>query len=295
MVVAFALAAALANAFVVVAQHVASTRAPGGVSGVRLAAHLARDPLWLAGWVALLAAFVFQALALHGGQLSVVQPLLVTELVFALLLRRWWLRQRIRGAAWGSALLVTAGLGVFLVAAEPRGGVAVATSGAWLGAVLAAAGGAAVLVALGRSGSPRRSAALFGAGAAAVWALEATFIKATTDTLASFGVGGTLVRWPVYALAVGGAVGFLVEQAALHAGPLTSSQPMMVIVDPLVSIALSVWLFDEHFTGDPVVLALGAVGFVAMCTGVVLLVRTVPASLTGGPEAAGGVTPASAG
>jgi len=36
------------------------------------------------------AAFVFQALALHSGQMSVVQPLLVTELVFALILRRRW-------------------------------------------------------------------------------------------------------------------------------------------------------------------------------------------------------------
>lgn len=279
MVVGFALLAALANALVVVSQHLASTRAPREVSGLRLASYLARSPLWLAGWIALVAAFVFQALALHAGQLSVVQPLLVTELVFALLLRRWWLGQHVRSAAWGSALLVSAGLGAFLAVAEPRGGDAVPASGAWVGVVLAVAGSAAVLVALGRSGSAGRRAGLLGAAAATVWALEATFIKATTDTLAAFGVSGTLVRWPVYALAVGGAVGFLVEQAALHAGPLRSSQPMMVIVDPLVSIALSVWLFDEHFTEDATALAVGAASFAAMCVGVVLLVRTSPVSL----------------
>ncbi len=31
----------------------------------------------------------------------------------------------------------------------------------------------------------------------------ATFIKATTDTLTQFGVGGRFTHWPAYALAVG--------------------------------------------------------------------------------------------
>jgi hypothetical protein len=35
-------------------------------------------------------AFVFQALALRNGLISVVQPLLATELVFMLVLRRFW-------------------------------------------------------------------------------------------------------------------------------------------------------------------------------------------------------------
>jgi hypothetical protein len=39
------------------------------------------------------------------------------------------------------------------------------------------------------------------------------------------------------------------------------SQPFLVIVDPIVSIALSVWLFDEHFKPDAAVLALAAIAF----------------------------------
>ena len=38
----------------------------------------------------------------------------------------------------------------------------------------------------------------------------------------------------------------VLRQAALHAGPLRSSQPFLVIIDPLVSIALSVWLFTDQ-------------------------------------------------
>jgi hypothetical protein len=36
------------------------------------------------GWVALIAAFAFQALALNKGQISIVRPVLATELVFML-------------------------------------------------------------------------------------------------------------------------------------------------------------------------------------------------------------------
>jgi hypothetical protein len=86
-------------------------------------------------------------------------------------------------------------------------------------------------------------------------------------------------HWPVYALAVGAVAALFLEQAALHVGPLRASQPFMVIVDPIVSIALSLWLFAERFTSDAAVLALAAAGFAVMCAGVVVLTQTAPATM----------------
>jgi hypothetical protein len=43
------------------------------------------------------------------------------------------------------------------------------------------------------------------------------------------------------------------QQVALHVGPLRSPNRSLVIVDPIVSIALSVWLFDERFKPDAAV------------------------------------------
>jgi hypothetical protein len=60
-----------------------------------------------------------------------------------------------------------------------------------------------------------------------MWALVATFIKATTQTLSQFGVGGMFSHWPVYALAAGAVVALCLEQAALHVGPLRSSKPWL--------------------------------------------------------------------
>jgi len=283
VVIVFALLAALSNAVNVTTQHIASTADTRGSSGWRLVLYLFRSPLWLFGWVALAGAFVFQALALNAGLLSVVQPLMATELIFALVLRQVWLHQSILRITWGGAALTCVGLGVFIVAGEPRGGRPVPTSQHWIAAAVACGGAAAVLAALARRGSPNWRAAAYASAAATMWALVATFIKTTTDTLTQFGVAGMFTHWPVYALAVAGLAAEILNQAALHVGPLSVSQPFIVIVDPIVSIALSVWIFGETFTPDVARLAVGSFAFAAMCGAVIVLVRSAPATMDPGP------------
>ena len=279
MVIVFALLAALANAVNEATQHIASTAAPRRSSGWRLVVYLFRNPLWLFGWVALAAAFVFQALALHNGLLSIVQPVMASELVFMLLLRRFWIHQSIRPVAWASAVVTCVGLTVFVIAGQPGGGQPTPASKHWLTAALACCACAGVLAVAARWGSPDLRAALYGSASAVMWALVATFIKATTDTLTEFGVVGMFTRWPVYALAVGSVAALFLTQAALHVGPLRASQPFLVIVDPIVSIVLSLWLFGERFTSSSAVLALAAAGFAVMCAGVIALTQTAPATM----------------
>jgi hypothetical protein len=278
--VLYALLAALGNALNVTTQHAASIGSPKKTTGWRLVVYLFRNPLWLSGWIALAAAFVFQALALHAGELSVVQPLLVVELVFALALRRVWLHQRIRQVTWWAGAVTCLSLAVFLAAAEPQGGRPVPDGHVWVAACATTVGGAAVLSLLGTRGPPARRAALLGSATAAMWALVATFIKTMTETLSQFGVGGLFVHWPVYALAASGLVTEILQQATLHAGPLSVSQPFLVIVDPIVSIGLSVWIFGEYFTENPLRLALGAISFVVMAFAVAVLTRTAPATMS---------------
>ena len=280
MVLVFALLAALSNAVNEATQHIASSAAPGRSSGWRLVVYLFRNPLWLFGWVALAAAFVFQALALHDGLLSIVQPVLATELVFMLLLRRFWIRQSIRPVTWVAAAVTCVGLTIFVIAGQPGGGQPTPAGKHWFAAGLACCACAGLLAVAARWGSPSLRAALYGSASAVMWALVATFIKATTDTLTQFGVGGMFTHWPIYALAAGSVAALFLMQAALHVGPLRASQPFIVIIDPIVSIALSVWLFSERFTSDGAVLALAAAGFAVMCAGVVVLTQTAPATMT---------------
>jgi drug/metabolite transporter (DMT)-like permease len=280
LAVALALAAAFCSAANLITQHVASISAPKREKGWRLPLYLVRQPLWLLGWAAAAATFVFQALALHNGSMSVVQPVLVTELVFVLLLRRIWIHQDVTATAWASVLAVCLALAVFLIAAEPTGGQPTPQTRQWLSAGLVLGVTIAVLAALGRTGPPGRRAAAFAAAAGLCWALEATFLKAATGTLTAFGITGMLTRWPVYALIGAGVTGTLLEQAALHVGPLSVSQPILVIVNPFASIILSVWLFGERFTNSPAKITAAVLSFAVMAAGVVMLTRTAPRDLT---------------
>ena len=189
MTIFYALLAALCNALNVIAQHLGSITSAEKSKGWRFVVVLLRNPMWLAGWGALAGGFVFQALALHDGQLSVVQPLLVTELVFALALRRLWLRQSIRTVTWSAAALTCASLSVFLAMSEPQGGTQYPDSSAWATGAWGTVGLAAVLALLGMRGSVVRRTALLASAAAVMWALVAVLVKTMTDTLTEFGVG----------------------------------------------------------------------------------------------------------
>src|SRR5664280_372534 len=79
-----------------VVQRLAHVSAPPEVStGWRKALYLFRQPLWLLGLLFLVGTFVFTATALYFGQIALVQPVLLVELIFMLALRRFWLRDQI--------------------------------------------------------------------------------------------------------------------------------------------------------------------------------------------------------
>ena len=279
LTVAFALAAALSSAVNLMTHHSASFGAPERAKGWRLVVYLFRQPPWLLGWIAAAGAFAFQAAALHFGQLSVVQPILVTELVFVLVLRRVWIRQDVVRRAWAAALVVCGALATFLWAAEPTGGHSSPEAAQWLSALLVFGGAMALLAVLGTRGSPTRQTALLAAAAALAWALTATFLKTATETLTTSGISGMLRHWPVYALVAAVVSGMLLTQSALHVGPLSVSQPLLAIINPLASIILSIWLFDERFTDSPARVAIAALAMAVLTFGVIALSRTAPEDL----------------
>lgn len=88
---------------------------------MRLSADLIGKPLWLAGIAAMVSGQVLGALP--GGQdahVCLVEPLLTTNLLFALGTARS--DERLRWREWAGAVVLTAGIAVFLVAAQPSTG-----------------------------------------------------------------------------------------------------------------------------------------------------------------------------
>ena len=268
-----ALLAALANAGNLVTQHLSSTAAPAGTKWWRLLLFLVRQPMWLFGWVALIAGFVLHAVALHVGALSIVQPILVLELVFALLIRRLWFSHHVPAAAWWAATCTCAGLALFIVASEASGGRTTATTAEWWTSSIVVGGLALLMVVAAQWGSPTWKAALYGTATGMVWALEAAFIKSMTDVLARDGFVGMFAHWPVYGVIAGGIFGNVLMQAAVHQGPLNVSSPLMVAADPIVSIVLGFCLFDEQLSDQPLRVALSLVGLATVAVGIWRMTR----------------------
>gem|GEM_PF-7002065 len=88
--------------------------------------------IWLVGFALMLVQFGLPATALRFGQLSVVQPVLTTELLFLLLILAVWFRYRLGGREWLGALLVVGGLGGFFLAAHPHGGQVLGSTAQWV-------------------------------------------------------------------------------------------------------------------------------------------------------------------
>ena len=112
----------------------------------------------------------------------------------------------------------------------------------------------------------------------------ATFLKSTGDVLGKDGVLATLKQGALYGLVIAVILEVVLTQAALHFGPLSVSQPLMVIINPFVSLVLGIWLYGEHFEGEAWKVAVGVIGFVIMIAGVVFLARTAPSLAAGPPE-----------
>ena len=144
----FAILSALSNACSAVLQRLAVIDVAAGATKSlrRTTRSLIHQPMWLLGALFLVGTFAFSALALYFGPLSVVQPLLVLELIFTLGFRAFLLHDHIAGRTWSASLMVCAGLGAFLVVASPAEGTHVPNPTQWLVAVstrAAVVGGAA--------------------------------------------------------------------------------------------------------------------------------------------------------
>ncbi|MFI5987264.1 DMT family transporter [Streptomyces sp. NPDC051555] len=282
--VLFALFAALSNALATVLQRRAALTVPQS-DGFRfgLVLDLLRQPLWIGGILAVIAAGVGQAAALSLGALALVQPLFVLELPFALLIASLVGRSRLPGALWLAVAGVVVGLGVVLVAASPTGNRTHVPFDRWVLALVACAAAMAVTAAVGLRRPPgRMRAGCLGAATAVGYALTAALMKSAVRVLDEDGLVGFLTVWQTYAFALSGICALLLLEHAMQGGPLVASQPALTLGDAGVSVALGVLLYEEHLRAQwwlvPQLLGLGLIA-----AGVFALARRGAAP--GGPAA----------
>ncbi len=211
-------------------------------------ARLVLVPAWLVGTVALLAGYVVQAVALDHGRLAIIQPLLVTTVVFALPLGYLIGGQAVGRREIAGAAVVVGGLALFAVFGDPAGGNDNAPNDEWAIALSIVLAVSVLLWVLGRRSTGARQAALLGVMSGILFGVSACLVKPTVETLHDGGVAGVLEHWEFYAMALTGIVAFVVQQLSLSSGFLATSVATVSVANPIVSVTIGTLLFDERLS-----------------------------------------------
>lgn len=274
-----AVVAALASAMVFGVSSVAEQRSTKRVQArqtlsPRLLLDLVRQPAWIAAIGATLIGFALQVVALMYGPLALVEPILVCDLIFAVLinshLRRRWDPIMITGVIASSV-----GLAVFLAISRPSGGVSTVSFLTVLPVAVLLAAIAAGSIALGQRRRDIRPLTLaFACGTC--YGFAAFAVKLVTTQFGG-GLAELLSRWPIYVLAVVGPLGFLLNQNAFQQGTLLA--PVMAIItacDPLISIGLAAVLLKEKLSSSSAAIAAEVVALLVMTVGIVVVAHHAP-------------------
>ncbi|MCF3121377.1 DMT family transporter [Streptomyces arenae] len=255
----------------VLQQNVARHAPLGDFLSPRLLLDLVRVPRWLAGIGLMACGMVLGAIALGHGELSLVEPLLATNLLFALVLSRHQTGQPLGRQGWAGLALLAGGVTAFLVAGEPRGGDAVTDPlRHWL--IVGVMLGAALLL-TGYAKRSRLGAApvLLALAAGLLYGVQDALTRVSGQRFAEGGPAELLTGWQPYGVLVLGVVGLVLVQSAFETAPLRMSLPALTAAQPLAGIACGVGFLGDRLRTDTGALAWEAAGLAAIVTGVILL------------------------
>jgi drug/metabolite transporter (DMT)-like permease len=271
---AITLVAALLLGIGFVLQQRAAERAPEShFLSVRIIGDLLRKRTWLAGIVCMILGQVLAAWSIGHLSLSFVEPLLATNLLFALILAIPLSGQPIRVTEVAGALLLIAGETILSLARSTQPiGQSFGSFSHWpAAAVIAFIAFAAVQA--GRRRSGKRRATLTGLGAGLVFGIQDALTRQTLQILQNHSLSGVLHSWSAYCLIATGAVGILLMQSAFNSGPLHASLPTITAGEPVAGILLGILIFGDRVALAPEDLALQAGGIFTLVLGVVLVAR----------------------
>jgi drug/metabolite transporter (DMT)-like permease len=225
---------------------------------------LVTNGVWLLGLVAQVVGVALQGAALDRGRVAVIQPLLVTSIVWALPLGHYLTQQVVtRRHEFGAAITVV-GLAVFALVGDPADGVDTAPTSDWIPAIVVIAVLCGGLLTFGRHGDRGTKAATFGATAGILYGLAATLMKSVVEDWNANGLAAVLETWEFWLMSVGGLVGFYFQQVSLATGRLVTSVATVSVANPIVSVTLGAVVLQERLDTDPMWHAVVAVAALAV-------------------------------
>ncbi|GGR78664.1 hypothetical protein GCM10010269_17340 [Streptomyces humidus] len=272
LVLVLAVSAACCLGFGFVLQQNAAQRAPlGDFLSPRLLLDLMKVPRWLGGIGLMVAGMGLGAVALGQGEISLVEPLLATNLLFALALSRHQTKQPLGRQGWSGLLLLAGGVTAFIVAGQPRGGTAVANPlRHWL-IIGVTVGLALLLTAYAKRSRLSSGPLLLALAAGLLYGVQDALTRISGQRFGAGGLGELLTGWQPYAVVALGVTGLVLVQSAFETAPLRMSLPALTAAQPLAGILCGVGFLGDRLHTDTGALAWEAAGLAAIVAGIVLL------------------------
>ncbi|MCZ4511382.1 DMT family transporter [Streptomyces sp. ActVer] len=237
----------------------------------RLLLDLVRVPRWLGGIGLMVVGMVLGAIALANGEISLVEPLLATNLVFALVLSRRQTRQPLGRQGWAGLLLLAGGVTAFIVAGQPQGGDARTDPfRQWLiiGVVL---GLALLLTTYAKRSLLSAGPVLLGVAAGLLYGVQDALTRVSGQRFSDGDWIALATGWQVYGVIALGITGLVLVQSAFETAPLRMSLPALTAAQPLAGIACGVGFLGDRLRTDAGALTWEVLGLAGIVVGVVLL------------------------
>lgn len=244
-------------------QHAAKQERETRTLDPRLILRLVRRPLWLFGWVPDAAGTVLQAVALNLGALALVEPLLLSGVFMALPMEAALERRRPHSRDAVVVAFGVIGLTAFLIAADPRSGVAEPTVADWARVGAGVGVVFAVCLVLAWRVHDAARGVLLGIATGVLYGLAAALLKSVTSIFSDHPLA-VFAHWEVYALAVIGVAALTLNQNAFQGGPIAAPLTAIALLDPLVGVVVGVTAFRERLATDSGRLAVQVAGVLAM-------------------------------
>lgn len=271
MIIALPLVAALLLAVgFVLQQRAAAAAPPTDMLRFRLLWDLMHSPSWLIGIAAMVCGQIVSAIALGRESVSIVEPLLASNLLIALLLSSALAKSRLCRSDWIGSIVLGCGLAAFIVAGQPAAATGKAAGiRQWVAAASIAAV-AAVLVVLARRQPLLQEGTLL-AGAAGCLAGLQDGLTRTSVLRLDHGVSALLTIWEPYAVLGVAVLVILLQQSAFEAAALRDTLPAVTVGEPVAGIAFGIVALGDRVRTAPWALAVEVAGLLAMVVGVYVL------------------------
>jgi drug/metabolite transporter (DMT)-like permease len=244
-----------------------------GTLNPRLLLELIRQPVWVLGIVTVIVGLGLQLVALAFGPLVLVQPLLVTGVLFGAVFSALLAHRSVDRLVVLGALGCVAGLSAFLVLARPTGATTPRADG-WALVPLAIGLGVIVLgcLAVAARFSGAVHVAALAAATGVLYGITAGLMKVVTGQFRANGFLEPFEHPLLYVVCAVGPMGFLLSQNTFQQGTLIApALAIITIVDPLVGVAIGVSWLGERVNSSPAVLAGQVISAVVLIGSVVLL------------------------